>query len=475
MAGLTPGGAVRALLVLALSLGGAGLPGRALAQGATDYPVPSSAREAYSPIAEGFRSPIEPREDLRGPAPYVDARAARAEALRPGRLPRAPAFFRDTELSLHSRSYLFEEDAFGLSRPEALTTGGWLSYQSGYLADFFQLRGVVYTTQPLSANAEAGETDNLSPDGDQITTLGQINGRIKFAGQELVAGRQLVRTPYVNPYDIRMIPLTFEGVVLVPEDQERNLTYIASYLTRFKPWNEGEFIPFSEGLGVAQDEGMLIGGLSYRAAGWNFGVANYWVKDTLNTAYGEIDYLLPFGSDDGLSLRAGVNILDQRSVGADLIPGAPYETYQASARIVASYRGFVFTGAVSETGDEASIQKPFGSSASYTAMVITNFDQANVRGRMVSLSYDLGRLGLEGLKVQLAWGKGTGVPDMSTNDGIADQEELDLRLVYEPHRGRLQGLRVELEYMDWRVSGQPFPSEDLDQFRAIVNYWVPLL
>ena len=31
-----------------------------------DYPVPATAAEAYSPIGEGFDSPIEPREDLKG-------------------------------------------------------------------------------------------------------------------------------------------------------------------------------------------------------------------------------------------------------------------------------------------------------------------------------------------------------------------------------------------------------------------------
>ncbi|HSD92824.1 MAG TPA: OprD family outer membrane porin, partial [Methyloceanibacter sp.] len=130
-----------------------------------------------------------------------------------------------------------------------------------------------------------------------------VNGRIRFAGQEITAGRQLVRTPYVNPYDIRMIPLTFEGVVLLPENKDRNLNYIASYLTRYKPWDDDDFISFSEALGVAQDEGMLIGGASYRASSWNFGFANYWIKDTLNTAYGEIDYLFLFGGDDGPNLR----------------------------------------------------------------------------------------------------------------------------------------------------------------------------
>lgn len=90
-------------------------------------------------------------------------------------------------------------------------------------------------------------------------------------------------------------------------------------------------------------------------------VSNYWINDALNTAYGEIDYLFSLGGgDDGPSFRAGINTLDQRTVGDDLIEGAPYNTYQASA----SYRGFVLTGAVSDVGDEADIQKPFGFSTS---------------------------------------------------------------------------------------------------------------
>jgi hypothetical protein len=48
MAGLTAGGALRALLVPAFILCGAGVSSRALGQGATDYPIPSSAREAYA-------------------------------------------------------------------------------------------------------------------------------------------------------------------------------------------------------------------------------------------------------------------------------------------------------------------------------------------------------------------------------------------------------------------------------------------
>jgi hypothetical protein len=78
------------------------------------------------------------------------------------------------------------------------------------------------------------------------------------------------------------------------------------------------------------------------------------------------------------------------------------------------------------------------------------------------------------VKALVAWGRGQGTAS-AANDGFADQEEFDYRLVYEPKLGRLVGLRLEFEYIDWRVPGVALPNDDLDQFRAIVNYKVPLL
>ena len=233
-----------------------------------------------------------------------------------------------------------------------------------------------------------------------------------------------------------MIPLTFEGIVLLPErQQDQALDYIASYLWRYKPRNQADFIPFSEGLGVEEDEGVLITGIRRRTKAWNYGLTNYWIKDTLNTAYGEIDYLLPFGGGEGQpSFRISVNDLDQRSVGADLIAGAPYQTYQASARLIASYRNFVLTGALSRTGDGADIQKPFGFSTAFTSMIVTSFNQAGERAYLAGLSYDFADFGLDGLKFYVGWGRGTDIVDPSTGAPEPDQSELDLRLSYEPHR-----------------------------------------
>jgi hypothetical protein len=93
-------------LILALIASGVG-PGRpALAETGDDdgvvtsYPLPMTAGEAYSPIGEGFESPLDEREDLKGPKPYIDEREEQLKARREQR-PEAP-FFRDTELEANT-------------------------------------------------------------------------------------------------------------------------------------------------------------------------------------------------------------------------------------------------------------------------------------------------------------------------------------------------------------------------------------
>jgi hypothetical protein len=195
---------------------------------------------------------------------------------------------------------------------------------------------VLYTNQPLWREAPPGISVRIA-----TRSRCSLNGRLRFAGQELTIGRQLVRTPFINPFDTRMIPLTYEGVLLLllPERHDQPLDYILSHLWSYKLHNTDKFIPLSQALGVEQGNGVLITGISRRTSSLNFGLTNYLIKNTMNSAYGEVDYTLPFGGGDGgPRLRISVNDLDQQSVGADLIKNAPFETYQASVRLIASYR-----------------------------------------------------------------------------------------------------------------------------------------
>ena len=46
---------------------------------------------------------------------------------------------------------------------------------------------------------------------------------------------------------------------------------------------------------------------------------------------------------------------------------------------------------------------------------------------------------------------------------------------YEPHRGPLEGLQLKLEHVNIWASDASQPSDELKEFRAIVNYKLPLL
>jgi hypothetical protein len=464
-----------------------GIEGSA-AEDPPDIPIPSTAHDAYSPLGDGFGSPIEPREDLRAtkpkPKPQPEAETLAKEeaeeevwlgAMR-RRLDDATPFVRDTEVKVNSRSYWLSRDNIDGSHAEALTSGGYVSYQSGYAGNFLQLRGVLYTTQPIYAPPGGGGTFNLTPDQDQITTLGQANARFRIAGQELSVGQQLVRTAFINPKDTRMIPLTFEGVVLVPERREdQGIDYIASYLSKFKPRDDADFVPFTEPLGVREDSGVLITGVRHTTNSFTVGAVNYWIKDTWNTTYGEADYLPPFGGGEGPSYRISLNDLDQRSVGADLIPGGPFATYQASARLVASYAGFVLTTAGSTTGEDANIRDPFGNIPVYTSMHQSSFERAGEEAYLVTLSYDFAKLGFEGLKFMAGFGQGADAINPATEAHLPNRNLMELYLDYEPESGLLEGFRMQLYYSDERLFGADLPRNDQSQFRAVVNYLMPLL
>ena len=62
-----------------------------------------------------------------------------------------------------------------------------------------------------------------------------------------------------------------------------------------------------------------------------------------------------------------------------------------------------------------------------------------------------------------------------TKAPLPDRDVLNLRLDYEPNGGALEGLRVQIYYSDERLIGASEPRDQQTQFRAEVNYVVPLM
>jgi hypothetical protein len=319
-----------------------------------------------------------------------------------------PAFFRDSLLQFVGRTYYLNRDNFDGSKSQAWTAGGWVAFRSGLIADVFGVHAAYYTSQKLFGPLDEDGTRLLAPGQNSLGMLGQAYGRVQIVDQEVRGGRQLVDTPLINPQDSRMVPNTFEGVALVTlPDKDRIYDYAVGHLWNIKQRDSNDFIPMSDALAGADvvNRGAPFGMVKYRPMsipGLSTVFMDYYVEDFINTGFGQAEYDFRRPKDVP-NWVIGANVIDQRSVGADLLTGSPFETYQASAKAQMTYAGWTLFVAGSITGDESKLFSPFGSKPNYTDMQQVSFDNAGEKAIGVSAAYDFGHLfGALGLVVH-AW------------------------------------------------------------------------
>ena len=161
-----------------------------------DRPAPETAEELTGPLGRAFEA--RAKEETMFPR--------LKEALKD-----LPPFFRDTSLGLHVRTYYFNSRSTGDTVSEAWAGGGWLAYESGWLADTLQLGTTLYTSQPLYAPDDRDGTQLLKPGQEGYDTVGLAYGRLRALDHTLTLGRQEINQPYVNGDHSRMTPNTFEG------------------------------------------------------------------------------------------------------------------------------------------------------------------------------------------------------------------------------------------------------------------------
>jgi outer membrane porin, OprD family len=172
----------------------------------------------------------------------------------------------------------------------------------------------------------------------------------------------------------------------------------------------------------------------------------------------------------------GANVIDQRSVGADLLTGSSFQTYQASAKGQMTYAGWTLFAAGSITGDDSKIFSPFGSKPNYTDMQQVSFDNAGEKAIGGSVAYDFGYafggIGLSGFSAGAWYTHGWDAINLGSNLGIPDRDELDLWIQYRPTEGPLKGLRIKTQYSNLWQQGNMRESQP--EFRFIVDYTVLL-
>ena len=180
-----------AILLLAAGLASAG---DAVAQSAKqEDPIPATPRQDLTAIQRTFAPPTPP--------PLTVFPALREQ------WKDTPAFLRDSKFDINFRSYYRDEitnapNSVGIK--EAWAGGGSVAAETGRLFDIVSLGAVLYTSFPIYAPPDRGDTGLLLPNQQGYAVFGQLYGRARlFETHYATVGRYLYDTPFLGPHDNR--------------------------------------------------------------------------------------------------------------------------------------------------------------------------------------------------------------------------------------------------------------------------------
>jgi len=387
-----------------------------------------------------------------------------------GRVPEdLPPFLRDSSLVLSPRLYYFNRERDQTNDSQAAALGGALAYRSGEWRETVSIGATLFTTQQLYAPSDEPGSGLLSQDEDGFTVLGEAFVDLRTPDEtHFRLFRQSINLPYVNKNDIRMIPNTFEALQIFNVD-DPNFNWVAGHVTKIKQLDSDDFVYMSEAAGApgSNDGTSMIGARYNFSNNADIGAINHYSWNVFNTFYAEANGAWDIGNDTAVRLSA--QFTDLRTVGDELI--GSFETQNFGIRAAASYKGAVFTFAYSHTDDEAGIQNPFGGYPGYISLIVRDFDRAGEDAWLLGASYDFKHIGLPGLSGFVNYASGD-TPD----SGIAaspDETELNFTLDFRPNGGFFDGfwLRARAAFVDEKGTG----SNDLEDYRLILNYSIPLL
>jgi hypothetical protein len=389
------------------------------------------------------------------------------QTLPPSAMPEEKSpFIRDSRFSAQVRTFYFDRKKFDDSYSEAWTLGGSITYQSGYVADLFRIGAVLYTSQPLYAPDDRDGTLLLKPGQEGYTVLGQAYGEVKFTDRIFGAiGRKEYNTPYINNFDVRMTPNTFEGVTAYGtaggKDGAPAWRFGGGYISKIKERNSDEFVWMSRAAGASVDRGVYLGGANFEQKKFSIGAINYYSDDIINIFYTEAKYAVPLAG--GYKLDLSAQFSDQRSTGDNLLAGQAFSTHQWGLNADLGLGAVLLTLAYTDTADGANMQNPWSGYPGYTSVQVEDFNRAGESAVLVKALYDFSRHGAQGLSAYALWVHGTGV-----NAPAYNEDEVDLNLQWTPKTGALKNTSFRLRYahITQRGGGDPV----LNDFRFIVNY-----
>jgi hypothetical protein len=326
--------------------------------------------------------------------------------------------------------------------------GGSFLYKSATFSDFDLTAGLYFGTAFFDSGDDP--TNRLKPGKDVVSRFDYTNTGSKTMGvlgqaylrysgiakTQLRIGRQLVETFYTKSNDTKMIPNTFDGVVLdtkalpstairlgyLAEQKLRDHTRMHSVLmygdanstaANNPGWSENDDSAMHKGLtytrlktaGVDTDAPLIVGDLHNTAIGnLKLDLSFYAVPDLLSEVMAEANYKIAMGE---FSLTPGVRYIKQFDDGAGEIGGAAYsgklagesgeaggyedadslESQMIAARLVGKYKNYKLNLGYSQVYDEADLVTPWRGfpTAGYTRSMARYNWMANTKSYRLEL------------------------------------------------------------------------------------------
>ena len=350
------------------------------------------------------------------------------------RTERWPAFFRDGDLTLHLRTYYFNRRHPNGTENEALAFGGWFGYRSGWLLDTLAVGATLYGSAPLYAPEDRDGTLLLKPGQEGYYVPGEAWAALRYKDYARLTGyRQQVDQTYINPFDSRMTPNTFEAVTL--GGKAEFVEYLVGYLWNVKLRDSDTFVSMSSAAGVkGRHDGVGLAGVRLRPLpGLQLEASNQYGTNMFNTLYASVDYRYRLSED--WQLRLGAQITDQRAVGDALAARAAdkYWTVQVGgARVELTFRELTLMSAFSITGDGNTIQTPWGTYPGYLSLMDQDFNRAGEKAWGIGVAYDFSRLLAHGLSANANFAWGRDAINSTTRAHAPNQAEYDFTVDYRP-------------------------------------------
>lgn len=404
-------------------------------------------------------------------------------------------FFRNAQAGYNLRSFYLNRDVpdntATRTDQEAWAFGGALYARTGWWADTIQLGTTYYFSLPLHAPDDKDGTRLLSPGQNPISVLGELYVRARHANHTLTVGRQEIDmnyarasgvrsnrgdTTFVGRQDIRMVPVTYEAVLLTGKP-DPSVNYYAGYVSKAKPINMNHFDSMGRLYGAdGSDSGMYMTGVQWAPMQDVWTQAWYHqVPDGLRIAYLDGDYVSRWSTSGYFRLAA--QYADQRSIGDDLITsGKPFSTSHAGLYGEIGWDTLTIYSAYGRTGTGSDLRMPTSSGPNYTQQLVRSFVRAGEKVAMIGVGANLDSW-IRGMSVWVDYASGHDAVD-ANKGGVAlpDETEFNIGMIwtYRQKGSVFDQMRLRVR-AGWITDKTPAGDRHTTDYRIDVNVPISFL